>query len=81
MGCSITFILKVGVEESIVKAPRITDQLFKYNLTFCVVCVFILQTGEWFVEIDPSTSTLRKNLKEHRYIKTVNLGKSIFMFH
>jgi ribosomal protein L28 len=78
MGCSITFILKVGVEESIVKAPRITDQLFKYNLTFCV---FILQTGEWSVEIDPSTSTLRKNLKEHRYIKTVNLGKSIFMFH
>jgi hypothetical protein len=77
MGCSITFILKVGAEESIVKAPRITDQLFKYNLTFCVVCVFTLQTGEF----DPSTSTWRKNFKEHRYIKTVNLGKSIFMVH
>jgi hypothetical protein len=32
------FILKVGVEESIVNAPWITDQLFKSNLTFCVVC-------------------------------------------
>jgi hypothetical protein len=25
------------------------DQLFKSNLTFCVVCVFNLQTGEWCV--------------------------------
>jgi hypothetical protein len=49
IGCSFKFILKVGVEESIVNAPRITDQLFKSNLTFCVVCIFTLQTGEWCV--------------------------------
>jgi hypothetical protein len=28
---------------------QITDQLFKYNLTLCVVCVFTLQTDEWCV--------------------------------
>jgi hypothetical protein len=34
-----------GVEESIVNAPPDYnfDQLFKSNLTFCVVCVFNLQ--------------------------------------
>jgi hypothetical protein len=26
IGCSLKFILKVGVEESIVNVPRITDQ-------------------------------------------------------
>jgi hypothetical protein len=50
-GCSFKFLLKVRVEESIVNAPRVTDpdQLFKVNLTFCVVYVFILQTDEWCV--------------------------------
>jgi hypothetical protein len=45
IGCSFKFILKVGVDESIVNAPgiQITDQLFKSNLTFCVVCVFSVQ--------------------------------------
>jgi hypothetical protein len=35
------FGVEVGVEESIVNAPRDynSDQLFKSNLTFCVVCV------------------------------------------
>jgi hypothetical protein len=28
---------------------QITDQLCKANFTFCVVCVFTLQTGEWCV--------------------------------
>jgi hypothetical protein len=28
---------------------QITDQLFKSNLTFCIVCVFTLQTDEWRV--------------------------------
>jgi hypothetical protein len=51
IGCSFKLILKVGVEDSIVNTPRITitDQLFKYNLTFCVVCVFTVQTDEWCV--------------------------------
>jgi hypothetical protein len=42
--------IKVGVEESIVNAPRITGQgqLFKSNLTFCVVFL-TLQTIEWCV--------------------------------
>jgi hypothetical protein len=39
IGCSFKFILKVSVEESSVNTPRITHQLFKSNLTFCVVCV------------------------------------------
>jgi hypothetical protein len=48
IGCSFKFILKGGVEESIVNhGLRITDQLFKSKLTFCVVCVFSLQTDEW----------------------------------
>jgi hypothetical protein len=46
---SFKFILEVGVEDSIVNALRITDQLFKSNLTFCVVCVFTMQTDEWCV--------------------------------
>jgi hypothetical protein len=49
IGGSFKFILKVGVEESIVNAPQITNQLFKSNLTFCVVCVFARQTDEWCV--------------------------------
>jgi hypothetical protein len=34
-----------------VNAPRIANhrQLFKSNPTFCVVCDFTLQTGEWCV--------------------------------
>jgi hypothetical protein len=49
IGCSFKFLFKVGVEKPIVIAPRITDQLFKSNLTFCVVFVFTLQTDEWCV--------------------------------
>jgi hypothetical protein len=52
IGCSFKFILKVGVEESIVIAPRITDHRSAVlNLTalFCVVYVFTLQTDEWCV--------------------------------
>jgi hypothetical protein len=46
--CSLKYLLKVSLEESIVNAPRvtdqITDQLFKSNLTSCVVCVFTMLT-------------------------------------
>jgi hypothetical protein len=49
-GVLLKYHLKVGVEESIVNAPRITtDHGFKSNLTFCVVCVFTLKTDEWCV--------------------------------
>jgi hypothetical protein len=41
----VRFDLKVDSEESIVNA----NQLFQSNLTFCVVCVFTLQTDEWCV--------------------------------
>jgi hypothetical protein len=51
IGCSFKFPLKVGVEELI--APRITDKLFKSNLTFCV-CVFTL--------VVRSQSTLQRQL-------------------
>jgi hypothetical protein len=53
IGCSFKFLLKVGVEELIVNAPRITDKLFKSNLTFCV-CVFTL--------VVRSQSTLQRQL-------------------
>jgi hypothetical protein len=49
IGCSFKFLLEVGVEEAIVNASQITDQLFKSNLTFCVVCVFTQQTDKWCV--------------------------------
>jgi hypothetical protein len=44
-------LYKVRVEGSIVNTPRIqiTDQLFKSNLTYCVVCIFTVQTDEWYV--------------------------------
>jgi hypothetical protein len=44
-GCFFTFGVEAGVEESIVNAPPYynSDQLFKSNLTFCVVCVFNLE--------------------------------------
>jgi hypothetical protein len=61
-------ILKIGVEESIVNTPQITDHgsaVFKCNLTFCVVCVFTLQTNGGAFTIDSSMPTLRINLNEH----------------
>jgi hypothetical protein len=45
----IKFILKVGVEESIVNASPITDQRFKSNPTFYVVCFFSdIQVANFF---------------------------------
>jgi hypothetical protein len=54
--CSVKFLLKVGVEELIVNAPRIsclntllpTSGAFLID-TFYVVCVITLQTDEWCV--------------------------------
>jgi hypothetical protein len=62
MGCFFKFHLKVGVEESIVIAPRvtITDQLFKTNLTFCVVCVFTFYSADW--RVVRSQSTLQRQI-------------------
>jgi hypothetical protein len=39
MGCSFKFILGL----------QIADQLFKSNLTFCVVCVLNLEIDDWCV--------------------------------
>jgi hypothetical protein len=44
ISCSFKFIRKVGVEESIVIAPRITDQLFNVTLLFA-----FFVTDEWCV--------------------------------
>jgi hypothetical protein len=65
IGYSFKFLLKVDVEESIVNVLRITDQLFKCNLTFCVVCVFTLKTEEWCVHNRLFSATLMRNLNEH----------------
>jgi hypothetical protein len=63
----VKFILKAGVEESIVNAPRITDQsdhgsMFKSNLTFWGVCVFI-QTDEWCVHDRPFNANFEDKFK------------------
>jgi hypothetical protein len=74
IGCSIKFILKVGVEELIVNAPRnhvlhTADQLFKSNLTFCVVVFLLCRRTSGAFTIDSSTPTLRRNLNEHLIFK------------
>jgi hypothetical protein len=70
IGCSFKFILKVGVEESIVNAPwitdhhrtRITDQL----TSLCASFVFLLcRLTRGASSINSSTPTLRINLNEH----------------
>jgi hypothetical protein len=65
IGCSVKFPVKVGVEESIENAPRITDQLFKSNLTFCVFLICRLTIGAFTV--DSSAPTLTGNLMNTRY--------------
>jgi hypothetical protein len=57
IGCSFKFPVKVGVEKSIVNAPRITDHLFKsYRHLY-------FNTSGAFT-IDSSTPTLTGNLNE-----------------
>jgi hypothetical protein len=63
IGCSVKFPVKVGVEESIENAPRITDQLFKSNLTFCVFLICRLTMGAFTVA--SSAPTLTGNFNEH----------------
>jgi hypothetical protein len=65
IGCSFKFPVKVGVEKSIVNAPQITDQLFKSNLTFCVVVFQLCRRTSGAFTIDSSTPTLTGNLNEH----------------
>jgi hypothetical protein len=61
--------VEVGVEEAIVNAPTDynSDQLFKSNLTFCVVCVFNLQfeksvSGLFTIDSLTPTSSLIERL-------------------
>jgi hypothetical protein len=48
---------------------QITNQLFKSNLTFCVVCIFTVQSRAF--TIDSSTPTLRRNLNEHLIVQYI----------
>jgi hypothetical protein len=48
-----------------VNAPRIKDQLFKSNLTFCVVCVFTLQSGAFTID----SSTPKKTQFTHERVE------------
>jgi hypothetical protein len=70
IGCSFKFILKVGVEESIVNAPQITDQRS---------AVFLLcrRTSGAFT-IDSSTPTLTINLNERPILIYFNIVKILF---
>jgi hypothetical protein len=58
IGCLFKFPVKVGVEESIVNALRITDPLFKCYRFLC-----FYMSGAF--TIDSSTLTLTGNLNEH----------------
>jgi hypothetical protein len=64
IGCSFKFLLKVGIEESIVKAPRITHH-GSANLTslFALFLFLIcrLTSGAFTIDL---TQTLRRNLSE-----------------
>jgi hypothetical protein len=67
------FDVEVGVEESIVNAPPDynSDQLFKSNLTVCVVCVFNLQfnlKNQWFIHNRLFNAKLKK---KHLYARIV----------
>jgi hypothetical protein len=61
--------IKVGVEESH-HGLQITDQLFKANLTFCVVCVFTLQADEWCVHNQLFNANFEVKLKNTPDIKS-----------
>jgi flagellar assembly factor FliW len=66
--------------QSVVNAPRITDQyitdqLFKSNLAFCVVCVVTLQTGGGAFTIDSSTPTLINVNEQIKRKKQFNYNK------
>jgi hypothetical protein len=61
--CSFKFLLEVGVEESFVNAPRITDHgSALLNLTSLFALVVFLMSGAF--TIDSSRPTLRINLNE-----------------
>jgi hypothetical protein len=65
-------ILEVGVEESIVNAPRITitDQLFQSNLTFCGVFLRCrLTSGRWFMSgsKDQTVGALTRMLQHQNF--------------
>jgi hypothetical protein len=61
------FILKLGIEESIVNVPRITDtdHLFKSNLIFSLFVFLLCRLTSGAFTIDSSTPILRINLSEH----------------
>jgi hypothetical protein len=67
-GITCSNLLKVGLEKGTVKALYAVPEdhgsavRFKSNLTFCVVCVFTLQTDDWFI-IDSSAPTLQQASK------------------
>jgi hypothetical protein len=63
IGRSIKFLLKVGVEGSIVNAPHVSLQSKHINKTTSEVRFKHLIRGGF--TIDSSTPTLRRNLNEH----------------
>jgi hypothetical protein len=64
IGVHLSLTSKVGVEESIVNAPRITDQLLKSNLIFVLFVFFLCRLTSGAFTIYFSTPTLRINLNE-----------------
>jgi hypothetical protein len=71
IGCSFKFPVEDGVEESIVNALRITDDLFKAYRCLC------FYTSGAFT-IDSSTPTLTGNLNEHPILLSLLSDNSFF---
>jgi hypothetical protein len=69
MGCSFKFLLKVGVDESIVNAPRITDHGSAVTSLFALFVFLLCRLTSGTFTIDSSTPTLRRNLNEHSILR------------
>jgi hypothetical protein len=76
IGRSFKFHLKVGVEESIVNAPRISRLNLISVFTLFVFLLCRLTSGAF--TIDYSTPTLRRNLNEHP-VPAHNAPRDIFL--
>jgi hypothetical protein len=65
IGCSFKFILKVGVEESILKASRISYLNLTSLFALFVFLLSRLLSGTFTIDSSTPTLSLRINLSEH----------------
>jgi hypothetical protein len=67
IGCSFKFLLKVGVEESIVNTTDYRSRISCLNLTslFALFVFLLCRLTSGAFTINPSMLTLKRNLNEH----------------